>query len=85
LFRHPSLRTLWGKTVSLDAFFPEGWENGSEERLTGPIVLETARGVRTYKMSYWNAQIWASATLHQIPVIFSEDFNEGTVVEGISF
>jgi predicted nucleic acid-binding protein len=36
-------------------------------------------------MSYWDAQIWASARLQQIPVIFSEDFNGGAVVEGISF
>jgi hypothetical protein len=43
-------------------------------------MLEAARGVRTYKMSYWDAQIWASARLHQIPVIFSEDFNGGAVM-----
>ena len=53
--------------------------------ITGPIVLEAARGVRAYKMSYWDAQIWASARLYQIPVIFSEDFNVGAVVEGIRF
>ncbi len=53
--------------------------------VTGPIVLEATRGVSTYKMSYWDAQIWASARLYQIPVIFSEDFNVGAVVEGIRF
>ena len=53
--------------------------------VTGLIVLEAARGVRTYKMSYWDAQIWASARLHQISVIFSEDFNVGAVVEGVRF
>jgi predicted nucleic acid-binding protein len=53
--------------------------------VTGPIVLEAVRGVRTYKMSYWDAQIWASARLYQIPVILSEDFDVGTVVEGVRF
>lgn len=32
--------------------------------LTGPIVLEAARGVRMHKMAYWEAQIWATARLH---------------------
>jgi len=53
--------------------------------LTGPIVLEAVRGVRDYKMSYWDAQIWALARLHQIKVIFSENFNVGSVIEGVRF
>ncbi len=53
--------------------------------VTGPIVLEATRGVSCDTMSYWDAQIWASARLYQIPVIFSEDFNVGAVVEGIRF
>lgn len=53
--------------------------------LTGPIVLEAVRGVHSYKMAYWDAQIWASARLHQIPLIFTEDFNVGAVIEGIRF
>jgi predicted nucleic acid-binding protein len=53
--------------------------------LSGSIILEAVRGVRTYKMAYWDAQIWASARLHQIPVIFTEDFNVGAVIEGVRF
>jgi predicted nucleic acid-binding protein len=53
--------------------------------LTGPIVLEAVRGVRTYQMAYWHAQIWAAAWLYQIPVVFTEDFNVGAVVEGVRF
>jgi predicted nucleic acid-binding protein len=53
--------------------------------LTGPIVLEAVRGVRTYQMAYWDAQIWATARLHQIPLIFTEDFNVGAVIEGVRF
>ncbi len=39
--------------------------------LTPLIVMEAARGVRDYQMSYYDAQIWATARLNQIPVIFS--------------
>ena len=53
--------------------------------LTGQIVMEAARGFRKYDMPYWDAQIWASARLNQIPVIFSKDFNTGTVIEGVRF
>ncbi len=53
--------------------------------LSGSIILEAVRGVRTYKMAYWDAQIWASARLHQIPLILSEDFNVGAVIEGVRF
>ena len=53
--------------------------------LSGLVVLEAARGVRTHKMAYWDAQIWASARLHQIPTVFTEDFNVGAVIEGVRF
>ncbi len=53
--------------------------------MTGQIVLEAVRGVQSYQMSYWDAQIWASARLNQIPIILSEDFNAGSVIEGVRF
>lgn len=53
--------------------------------ITGTIVLEAARGVQSYQMSYWDAQIWATARLNQIPVIFTEDFNTGAAIEGVRF
>ena len=53
--------------------------------LTPPIVLEAVRGVRDHKLSYWDAQIWATARLNQIPTIFSEDFRPGTALEGVRF
>ncbi len=49
------------------------------------VVLEAARGVRDHQFSFWDAQIWAAARLNQIPVVFSEDFNAGSVIEGIRF
>ena len=53
--------------------------------LTGPVVLEALRGVREHLLSYYDAQIWAVARLGQVPVILSEDFNPGAVLDGVSF
>ena len=53
--------------------------------LTTLVVLEAARGVRDYQLSYFDAQIWAMARLNQVPVIFSEDFNSGATLEGVRF
>jgi predicted nucleic acid-binding protein len=52
--------------------------------LTGAVVLEAGRGVQAYQMSYWDAQIWASR-LNQIPIVLSEDFSAGAVLEGVRF
>lgn len=51
--------------------------------LSGMVVLEAARGVRDYQFSFWDAQVWAVARLHQIPLILSEDFNTGATIEGV--
>jgi len=51
--------------------------------LTAPIVLAAARGARDYLLAYYDAQIWATALLNQVPVIFSEDFNSGSALEGV--
>ena len=53
--------------------------------LTPQIVLEAARGVRDHTLAYYDAQIWAAARLNQIPVIFSEDFQDGRILEGVRF
>jgi predicted nucleic acid-binding protein len=52
--------------------------------LTPMIILEAMRGVCVHQLSYYDAQLWASARLHQIPVIFSEDFKHGSL-EGVHF
>jgi len=53
--------------------------------VTPMIVLEALRGVLTRQLGYWDAQIWATARLHQVPIIFSEDFQTGRVLEGVRF
>ena len=53
--------------------------------LTYSIVLEAARACRDFSMAYFDAQIWACAKLHEIPLIFSEDFQDGQTLEGVRF
>jgi len=53
--------------------------------LTPLIVLEAARGARDHGLPYYDAQIWASARLNQMTVIFSEDFSDGETLEGVRF
>jgi len=53
--------------------------------LTGPVVLEALRGVGEHMLSYYDTQIWAVARLGQVGVVLSEDFNPGTVLDGVSF
>ena len=53
--------------------------------LTQMIVLEASRAVRDHQLSYFDAQIWASARLNQISMIFSEDFQDGQILEGVTF
>ena len=53
--------------------------------LTGLIVLEAGRGVREHQLSYFDAQIWATARLNQVPAIFTEDFTDGRRLEGVQF
>jgi len=52
---------------------------------SGLVVLEAARGVRDHQLSYWDAQIWATARLYQSPVVLSEDFSSGSSLEGVRF
>jgi predicted nucleic acid-binding protein len=64
----------------------EGWSNiFMVYNLTPLVVLEAARGVRDYQLSYYDAQIWAVARLNQVPIIFSEDFQGGQTLEGVRF
>ena len=53
--------------------------------VTPQIVLEATRGVQDWQMAYWDAQIWAAARLNQALAIFSEDFSDGAVLEGVRF
>ncbi len=78
--RHPLLsldRALTQASLLSDAF--------PVFDLTRFVVLEAARGVRQHGLSYYDAQIWATARLNQVPTIFSEDFQTGRRLEGVQF
>jgi len=49
------------------------------------VVLEALRGVVRYRLSYYDAQIWAVARLNHVPVVLSEDFSDGQEIEGVRF
>lgn len=53
--------------------------------LTAPVVMEALRGVDEHQFSYYDAQIWATARLAQMPVVLSEDFHSGATLDGVSF
>jgi len=53
--------------------------------VTTSVIREACRGVQVYQLSYWDAQIWAVAYLHQIPILLSEDFQNNQVIEGVRF
>ncbi|MFN2568808.1 MAG: PIN domain-containing protein [Candidatus Dormibacteria bacterium] len=53
--------------------------------LTAAVVLEALRGVRDHVMSYFDAQIWAAARLAQATIVYSEDFGNGSTIEGVTF
>lgn len=54
-------------------------------QVTPAVVLEAARGVRDHALNFWDAQVWATARLYQVPVVFSEDFANGRTLEGVTF
>jgi predicted nucleic acid-binding protein len=51
--------------------------------ITPLIALEAARGASQHQLRIWDAQIWATARLNQIPIVLSEDFSDGTAIEGV--
>ncbi|MDP8940345.1 MAG: PIN domain-containing protein [Actinomycetota bacterium] len=53
--------------------------------LTALVVMEALRGVDEHQFSYYDAQIWATARLAQVPVVLSEDFDSGATLDGVSF
>ncbi|HSR10236.1 MAG TPA: PIN domain-containing protein [Thermodesulfobacteriota bacterium] len=53
--------------------------------LTSMVVLEAGRGARDYRMSFYDAQVWATARLNQVPLVLSEDFRSGSILEGVRF
>ena len=48
---------------------------------TPPVAPEALRGVEAHGLAFYDDQIWAVARLQGIPVVLSEDFPTGAVLE----
>lgn len=53
--------------------------------VTQAVVLLAAHRAHAYHLHLWDAQLWATARLHGIALIYSEDFSPGTTLEGVAF
>ena len=53
--------------------------------ITTHTMLEAIRGHLRYGLPYWDAQLWATARLNHVPLVLSEDFADGSEVEGVRF
>ena len=53
--------------------------------LNGWTVLEAIQAVQRYQLAYWDALIWATAKLNQLPIVLTEDFSDGLLIEGVRF
>ncbi len=53
--------------------------------ITPFIPREALRGMLTYQLSYWDAQIWAAARLNQVPVVLTEDLPGQQYIEGVRY
>lgn len=53
--------------------------------VTAPIVREALRGATAYGLSYWDAQVWATARLNQIETIITEDTPSQNEIEGVEY
>ena len=52
--------------------------------VTPLVVVEALRGVGEHGMSFFDAQMWAAARLHQIPYLLTEDMAGGATVDGVT-
>jgi predicted nucleic acid-binding protein len=49
------------------------------------VLVEAIRGVKVHLLSFWDAMIWATAKQAKMEKIYTEDFQHGRIVEGVSF
>lgn len=53
--------------------------------LTQHTTLRAVRAVSQYGLSFWDALVWAAASEYGVPVIYTEDFQHGRMIEGVTF
>jgi predicted nucleic acid-binding protein len=53
--------------------------------VTSSMTFRALEAIGPHGLSFWDALIWAAAAENAIPVIYTEDFQAGRVVEGVRF
>lgn len=53
--------------------------------VTDDVIADAVRGVIEHGMSFYDAQIWATAHLSGIDTVLTEDGSDGQVIEGVRF
>jgi predicted nucleic acid-binding protein len=53
--------------------------------VTPSIALEAIRGATRYQIHYYDALIWATAKLNQIPAVLTEDAEHNRLLEGVRY
>ena len=49
------------------------------------LLLDAMRAARRYGFNYWDALIWAAAREAAASTVLTEDFTDGSTIEGVTF
>jgi predicted nucleic acid-binding protein len=53
--------------------------------LTATMTWLALQVVEEHSLSFWDALIWATAKVHGLPRVYSEDFQHGRTLDGVQF
>jgi len=53
--------------------------------LTPDLTLKALRSALKHALSFWDGLIWAAACLHNVSILYTEDFQHGRQLEGVRF
>jgi predicted nucleic acid-binding protein len=73
-----------GITPDRAAAIVAGWQQFVRVEAANLADLDHAmRATREYRLSFWDALIWATVRRVSVAVLVSEDFQDGRVIEGV--
>jgi predicted nucleic acid-binding protein len=74
----------FGIETSAAAAFVNGWQSVMLVEAATPADLgEAMRVVALYRIGFWDAMLWATAHRAGVRTLFSEDFQDGQVIDGV--
>jgi predicted nucleic acid-binding protein len=53
--------------------------------VTPALTFRALEGMPRHSLSFWDALIWAAAAENRVPMVYTEDFQDGRDVEGVRF